>query len=365
MSTTLAAAMTVPTNSLSKTETGRVTFPNAIPVTPLQGEWREKLPEHSKEEIEAAKKALVDNRGMCSGTANWFCSSDKWKTYTSYLNKACHANLPYMSKTNYETVIALENGWARNSRGCSRKFDGVDEKNLSRSFLTWFLYHSPYGEFILNRDDLDFCLEYGFVVSGEIPHAILMNLAIISRHFYEVNKDCFAMFDIMTMQKGVDPTIAYSFLFNSYYSYYGETYVNKKFQGYSGHRVTGVYSPLALMNLFKGVFGTKAISQKMFAHGSTSGAASLFFTKDIYASTFYHWTTADEGREFRTALAAYRKPDADLSTYKPPNPFVRADPYADNVRILSPGEFTYQELFDFAMEWTDTYVRQQLAKEKK
>ena len=360
MSTTLVRAMSVPITSSSRTETGRVTFPNAIEVKPLKFD-RDTLVVHPEEEIALAKQALIDNKPLCVGTANWFSSSNHWKSVFPYINKACHANLPYMSRERYKTVIALENGWDRNTRFATGVYNRKEDtgKNLSLPFLSWLLYNSPYGEFILNRDDFEFCANYGFIVSGELPHAVLMNLAILSRHFYECKYDCFVQFNDLTLEKGIDPTIAYAMCFNTYFSYYGESYLNKKFQGYSGHRVTTTYDVPTFLNLFNGEYG-KGESRKMYAVGKTGGASSLFkkSSGDIY-SGLTEWCMMNG--EFKSALAKWRKPDADISTYKPPNPFAPRD-YNNEVAILQPGQFTFKEAYDFVAEYIDAFIRKELSK---
>lgn len=325
----------------------------------MQGDWRKTLKEHTREEVEAAKLYLKNNLAKCVGTASWFASSSpEWNIndVKEYLNQGCHASLPRMSEGLFTNVIALENGWRRRKHG-------KEQKNLScmDPFLSWFLYYSPYGEFILNRDDYDSCRTAGFIVSGELPHGILMNLAIISRHFYEVHYDAFRRFNELTLEKGLDPTIVYSFVFNCYYSYqnYGNSYLNKKYMVYSGHRASNAYEPNSLVNIFKGVYG-RAEERKMYRHKFTSGSARLFCTSDVY-TTFDTWARGNQ--KFRNALAAWRRPDAVVDNYKPPNPFAPRDPYAEE-NVLAPGEFTYKECFDFVIEYTQTLVLEELAKKE-
>jgi len=322
----------------------------------LQGAWRNYLKEHSSEEIEAAKEYLASKKKYCTQTANWFVSStEDWSKPYDYIYQPCHAALTKMGRGKYENVIALENGWKR--------MNTTRAKNLSRSlpFLSWFLYYSPYGEFILNRDDFEYCRDYGFIVSGELPHAVLMNIAIISRHFYEVNEDTFKRFNDLTLEKGFDPTIVYSLVFNTYFSYYdyGEKWLHKKYQGYSGHRVAYPYSPNVLVNLFNGFYGNNAVSKKMYQHNTTTGSSGLFTNNDDM--TFIDWVRTSQ--DFQNSLRLWRKPDAKVESYKPPNPFVKVNPYEDNHRVLRPWEFTYEELFNFVIEYTDNLVRKML-KEK-
>jgi hypothetical protein len=357
--------MSVPITSSSSTATGRVTFPNAIKVKPLKFD-RETLINHTQQEIDRAKEAFKLHKPNFSSTANWVVSSDSWQkadNVVAYVGRACHASFPSMgNKKFFDSVICLDNGWDRNGKHLSATVAAKDTgaKNLSSPFLSWFLYESPYGEFILNRDDFEFCRDYGFIVSGHLPHAVLMNMAIISRHFYEIHKDSFAMFNELTLNRGIDPTIAYSCIFNSYYSHYGEAYISNKYLNYSGHRVSCCYTPTTLVNLFNGVFGDVAVQKKMFLHCYTSGAKALFKIKETYEDNFARWAKHD--KTFIAALNKWRKPDADLSTYKPPNPFAPRNPYDEQLRILGHGEFTFKEAFDFAIPYLDDLVRKELNK---
>lgn len=260
-----------------------------------------------------------------------------------------------MNILNYSNVIAFENGWSRNTREPAPALKVKDTKNLSWPFLSWFLYDSPYGEFILNRDNFEFCSTNGFIVSGTIPHALLQNIAIISRHFYEIHKDSFVRFNEMTLEKGVDPTIAYAFLFNSYYSYYGDSYLKHPFGIYAGHRVTSAYRPQEFLNLFKGEWGSLAEKRNSGVWRSPSKAGSLFAADEAYYNGFPSW--ARNNKNFQEALKAYRKPDVNLETYSPPNPFVRNPTLP---RILGAGEFTFEECFDFVMPYVDDLIRKEL-----
>ena len=185
----------------------RVYFPNAIPVKPLDFD-RSRIKAHTDEEIEFAVKVLKESYKEFKGTANWVYFRSP-KDFSVKHEGACHAALP--RTVDGVHLVAFENGYNRRRPGnkCS--------ENQAASFLSWFLYYSPYGEFILNRDDFDTCFNYGFIVSSSIPQPIIMNLAIVSRHLYELYDQTFESFENLT-SKGFDPTICYSFLCNTNFS---------------------------------------------------------------------------------------------------------------------------------------------------
>jgi hypothetical protein len=254
-----------------------------------------------------------------------------------------------MPEESYSKPLALENGARRKrKRGHLR---------ATLPFLTWFLYHSPYGEFILNRNDFKYCARYGFIVSGSLPQPILMNLAIISRHFYELSTTCFELFNKVTLEDGIDPTIAYSVIFNTYtlaLEGLNDKTSTLRYYGYECHRVSFPYSPPALLNIFNGVYG-RAPRLSMKNHKTVYGAKDLFKTNAEEINSLTDWTK--KSQEFQKSLELWRKAKKDnLKVYRPPNPFIMENQTAR----LKEGEFTNQEAIEFVLPWLDTYIRKQL-----
>jgi hypothetical protein len=282
--------------------------------------------------------ALRNEYPSFSYTANWLYSKDDWKTYERKVAQACHAALTNMSDKAYDTVIATENGYNR--------LVLKPKKDNFKPFLSWFLYDSPYGEFILNREDFDFCLDYGFVISGSLPQPLLMNICIISRHFHEVPVASFKAFNELT-EKGLDPTICYSMLMNRYYVDNTDIW-----QSYGGHRVAPAYHPDVLKNIYNGVYGADVYLESMKTH-KTIYHASKLFDNDQY-DAFSHWAHGD--KDFQRALKESR--GEPVETYRPPNPFAN-NPNAD--RVIKPGQFTNKECVDFVIPYLDNLMRKEMS----
>jgi hypothetical protein len=282
--------------------------------------------------------ALRNEYPSFSYTANWLYSTNDWKTYQRSIGRACHASLPHVDNEAYDTVIATENGYNRLVLGTL--------KDNYKPFLSWLLYDSPYGEFILNREDFDFCLDYGFVISGSLPQPLLMNICILSRHFYEVPVDSFKAFNKLTSD-GIDPTICYSMLMNRY-----GTDNTDIWQSYGGHRVAPAYSPSVLKNIYNGVYGDGVTLDSMKEVKSLYGASNLFYNDQYNA--FTHW--AQENKDFRKALKESR--GGPVETYRPPNPFVK-NLNADSV--IRPGQFTNKECVDFVIPYLDKLIRKEMS----
>jgi hypothetical protein len=326
---------------LLNTETGRATsrilFPNAIPIKPLEFD-RSGILTHEPEVIAKAMDALRNEYPSFSNTSNWLYSKDDWQTYERRTNQACHASLTSMEQKAYDTVIATENGLNR--------LVLKPKKDNYKPFLSWLLYDSPYGEFILNREDFDFCLDYGFVISGGLPQPLLMNICILSRHFYEIPVDSFKAFNKLTSD-GIDPTVCYSMLMNRYGV--DDTGI---WQSYGGHRAAPAYSPVVLKNIYNGVYGKDVERRTMKDIKSIYGASKLFDNNQYNA--FTHWAQDDE--DFRKALKESR--GVPVETYRPPNPFVK-NLNADSA--IRPGQFTNKECVDFVIPYLDKLIRKEMS----
>jgi len=328
---------------------GPVTFPNAIPVKPLEFD-RSGIIKHSDKAIRETANFLKKQREAFSHTANWVYWPKKTEL-SMYIGQACHFRLPMMPRGSYSRPLGLENGAKR--KGIKKHF------TATLPFLSWFLYYSPYGEFILNRNDFKYCAKYGFIVSGSLPQPILMNLCIISRHFYEISTHAFELFNKVTLEDGIDPTIAYSVIFNTYtLAIEGLNNRNstQRYYGYAGHRVSEAYSPPILLNIFRGVYG-KATLSSMKTHKTIYGASDLFKTGMDRLHRLTEW--ARESQEFQNSLALWReaKKGNVPKVYRPPNPFQRTD---QTTPKLKDGEFTIQEAVEFVLPWLDSYIREQL-----
>ena len=347
-----------------------VKFPDAIVCKPIQGFDRSKLPKRTKEEIETAKAVFKKESETFGMTANAVVSSDPtWKEYQVQCRMPCHK---FVERLTYDQlskcVFVTENG-ARRKSIFKPFYDKTDNGQPTRvkdteAFLSWFLYYSPYGEFVLSRDDYEFSRDYGFVIEPCIPHPIFMNMLIITRHFYELQLEVFQKFTKLTTRKvdPIEPALAYSMIFNSPISAYKfDSYKNKLYMGYEGHRASLSYPLPALLNMYNGNPGhadmTKALKKTMATVKSVYGAKTLFHnTRDLLG--FVDGIRYDE--EFTKFLKETRaRSNKDEQTlYKPPNPFVRVDPMEQRDKPTGT-EFLFSELYDFVLDYLNKRIRRE------
>lgn len=344
MSTTTA----LQTDPSSNTEIGPVTFPNAIPVKPVEFD-RSTIVQHPKKDIEAISDALAEHKEKFHSTANWVYFS-KGKV-VPFVGAACHASIPNLKDEAYTKPLGTENGIHRTGTRGNFK--------ATLPFLSWLLYVSPYGEFFLNRDNFEECANTGFIISPTIPQPLFMNMLILTRHFYEASACCFELFNTLTLEKGHDPTIVYSVIFNtlSLFSYPLVEQADHRYMTYSGHRVSSAYSPPVLLNLFNGRYGT-ATKSTMGQRKTIYGASELFYASESHG-VLTRW--AKNSQNFQESLRLFRLESKKPSeVYRPPNPFVRT--YTHERPVLRQGEFTNQEAVDFVIPWLDAYIREELGK---
>lgn len=351
---------------------GAIRFPNAIVCKPITGFDRETLPKRSKKEIDAAKDALRAEYINGHSTANSLMSADGWATYSKSFGMPCHKFVERVDPVYLRaSVFATENGATRRS-----KLTNPYNKNTlqptrvkdTEAFLSWFLYYSPYGEFVLNRDDYEFCRDYGFIYEPMIPHPIFMNMLITSRHFYEINIEVFQKFTELTTRakNPIEPTLAYSMLFCSLVSAYNmASYENQLFMGYGGHRASWAYTPKAILNMYAGNPGghmKDALKEVMADQRTVYGAKTLFHTsEDPATNTFEAWAQLDT--EFKAFLKKTREAgkNNDPTLYKPPNPFEKPNP--NGTRDAKPvgGQFLFKELFEFVLDYLNERIRKDYA----
>lgn len=330
-------------------------FKNALPVHPLEFD-RSKIKEMSEDDIVFLRTEFETKVPRFCWTANYMYFTGE-KKVNWVQGAACHAGLPRINKDAFSRPFATENGSIRKH--------GKENLEVIKPFLHWFLYISPYGEFILNRDDFDYCQLVGFIVNPSIPQPVFMNLCILSRHFYEGSLEVFKLFNKLTLKKGFDPTIVYSTLFNTYTIFNnGLQVANQKYRGCSGHRVAEAYSPPVLLNIFNGVYGHKQLLH-MGKHSYITGTKNLFTGNCDYV-TLTDWATSDEdaAKSFRLALSDFRNANGKTEAYRPPNPFKRAHIY-DERPALGPEEFTNREAVDFVIPWLDAHIRKELQQNAK
>lgn len=280
------------------------------------------------------------------GTANFAGVSKDGKLY-SCIGRACHSTIGSMPDE-HRHAVATENGATRS---------GKDLKNVEL-FLEWLLYHSPYSMFIVNRNDFDFCLNHGFIVSGMAPYKLLQNLMIITRHFKECHENCFKTFDDLVLNHGVDPLVAYSCLFNSNISSKAGSYQSTEahpstvYQDHGAHRVTTTYTLEGLLNIVKGNLIAEP-GEPYIELASIQGGSKLWKSGGKVSFSI-------QGMEYPGLNKAIRisRGEAvdDVKIYHPPNPFAPKTYRTDMAK-----RFTCDEAVKVAIPWLDAALKEKLA----
>ena len=251
---------------------------------------------------------------------------------------ACHA---YMSSLAYRDVIVTENTTKRAGKGLE----------LCRPFLRWFLYDSPYGFIILNRDDLDWCENHGFVIAGDAPTTLVQCALIISRHFKECTNLAFETFNKL-LARGIDGFIAYQICFNSNISGLS-SYKGRHFEYLSGHRVSGAVSPSVALDYYEGeVQGD--ISRTYKDAPSIYGSSSLFVSSYTYNGSYALSNWRRNNKDFHNFLLEKEGKLNPSEAYRPPNPF------APKPADYNEHKFTCEQAVTDVADYYQQYVKENL-----
>jgi len=320
-------------------------------------------PEASAEVIAKAKKWLVDKKPEFRSTAN-FCIFDAKGNDYPRIGGACHNQIMYCTLRD-RAVVATEVGYNRWAQlGTSEVYKAyVKTKKLIEPYIRWLTTESYMAEFILNRDDLDFCCEYGLVVSADVMTPLMQNIMIASRNVHELSNKAFEIFNDLTQNRGVSGDLAYIAVFGSGISDAPET---SAVRSVSGHRPTALLNLPALKNFVVGElgdgYGGPAFdfnNPKIFYRNTLSytGGLRLFFPHgqgvqdgvSISGRTFEHMIyQLTKQDDFKEALSAHRKSLNDPNgIYRPPNPFTKKT-IADAPQTH---EISYKEFVEFALPW--------------
>jgi hypothetical protein len=273
-----------------------------------------------------------------------------------FTGRACHASM-YLPNKDYRDVLVTENATARIKKS----------KALRRPFLSWLLYDSPYGFIILNRDDFEFCENYGFVLAGDAPTTYVQCVNILSRHFYECHERPFIEFNKL-VERGIDGLIAYHLCFNSNISLLDtnqriETII---FSGYSGHRIVDCVRPEILLNILNGnvinplrgtykeepsINGSSCLFIPDFDRGKVSDESwSLSLYRQVNKD-FHNFLLEKEGK-----MLVEKK----VEVYKPPNPFVKKP----LIEVSNEYRFTCEQAVTVVADWLQKYVEENVNRDK-
>ena len=304
-------------------------------------------PKASTEQVASAKAWLVKNKKRFGATANFAVFGESGKPCENIV-QACHYNIQHSqpNNKNLRTCVATECGWNRITKGMS--------KDWARPFMNWLLNESYFSPYFLNRDDPEFCLEHGFVVSADVWAPLLQNIMIITRSFTEQASARFRKFGELTTQ-GVPGDLAFALCFTTNLENTTKETYPVGWAG-SGHRTTQTFNLAALLNFLEGeTCHPLTVLNDPNTHYRVNraylGGSAIFWPDQNVASggkTFITDLFEDKTSGFRESISAYRKSTTQGEMYRAPNPFQKRDPYAATVNA---NEISYKELWEVFVPW--------------
>lgn len=315
-------------------------------------------PKYSEEALKAAEKWLVDNKTAFAGTANFSKISDDGKVLLSVLKGACHYDI---GRDHGETVALVA------TEISSRSKKGKEFSSLHEPYLKYLLYDSWFGRFIINRDNYEFCRDYGIIVSSDIPQPFMQAIMIMSRGFQELSDNFFEKFNDLT-EKGHDKNLVFNLLSTLGSSVKDSSSIEdiKKHvltKSY-GHRVFPLMLEKSIINLVKGDLESVSKCEKNYREfQKRENVLHLFFTKEDLTTfnktkigSFAGYSTIIdelfEQKVFQDALKNYRTKEQSGEKYVPPNPFDSKQA----AKTLKPKEINYEEFYSFVLPFIISYL---------
>ena len=288
----------------------------------------------SKEQIEKAKDWLVEGRtNRRFGVNSNYAVFNHEGEVDEFFNKQCHFDIR-CPKIGNRVLVATENGWPRNKnleyneeprKYIEEEKSGV-ETNGAKAFLEWLLSDRYWVSRFIVEKDFDFCWDYGFVVTADMPAPLMQNIMILSRHFKEVATEIFAEWHSL-VQNGVREVTAYELLFNVASSYPKNRRLGFSWkQNNSGHhRVHALKTPQGIANeILEVVGGNTRLSPDIFykSNSSYQGGSVFFDSGDsLFAKGFNNAST----KEAQWAKKWFQK-KSDEGKPTIPNPFSQEGP---------------------------------------
>lgn len=221
-----------------------------------------------------------------------------------------------------------------------------------KPFLNWFLNDSPFSFLILNRDDPDFCLDHGFLLSIDAPRQYVHGACIITRHFREIPEKVFEKFNELTELQGIDPLIAYSVCFNSTYS---SRSPNKSlrdlFRDHTSHRLGRMFWINDFVNVVNGN-PCKSIRISYKQDPSIKGCSVL-----------WRASARNTPRQIRDdrVLQSLLQGKKGVEKYTPPNPF--SNKPIDSYYCEKQGFITIEKAFTVLVPYLQKEVEKALQKD--
>lgn len=308
-------------------------------------------PNHTDKDMEAARKFLLEEHNDFHSTANyaWICGD---ASVHRNVGDVCHSRIGYPQWDDIKLVVTEAYVHAENRKHDNRYaaynengrwFKYERPTGLAIPFLTWLINESVFGRFILNRDDPE-TIDKGFIVSGQLPAAILQSIMILGRHFYEVRNESFEQFNKL-IDMGIPGSVAYPVCFNTEYganSNFGKKSDDAPVVAKYGHRVMALFEKLEYyQNFIKGEIH-ELVDMPYADRKTTNGTSTLFNPVNVGGKAVFTSGLIMNDPAFKAALRDFRGEATGPASII--NPFTPQQPGRP-----SPTDVTYKEMFEFVI----------------
>jgi hypothetical protein len=244
--------------------------------------------------------------------------------YESNINRACHRSIqsPEEPREGERRLVATEIGISRSSIN----------KECLETWLKWFLYESFASPFILNKDDYEFCRDYGILLSANLPTPFLQSICITSRAPIDRHSAwLFEQFHDLS-SRGYSKDLLFILMFTSSMGYDGEYFKC----AYGNHRAFLLPSnEEALINFLTRDWGVNLkmdVEKDRFFHKHRNYTGVNSYPYGLEKKVGVQWIVD----KVRDKLREYRKDKAPESKVK--NPFAPV-PVAPSEAGVSKEEF--------------------------
>lgn len=292
-------------------------------------DFRPSVSKLAMEKIKDRLDILGNPEETISGRTNFFVIGDSGQVERCF-EQGCHYQIGHQGSVmkprdgDRAVVVTEGSGWKRR-QGLSRE--------LAMEFAIYLTQVHHLGRFILNRDNIDECVDKGYVISADIPAPWLQNFCIMTRHFYEVNGASFKTFSEL-VSSGVEPDLAYMCTMNTGSSslpLHPGSFIaidpTHPVSSYGGHRATRLL-PLGALRRF--VLGETDHDFPTTYRNNIAYSGGSIMYDDLGVNTYGTKKSLIpdlmEVPAFRALLSNYRKEGTQGEMYRPPNPFSKKGP---------------------------------------
>lgn len=284
------------------------------------------------------------------------CPPEALKTAVDWLNKLKPLSGPSVDTPAYACSVLVTGKIERDIRGsaCHAQLqDGprgtracvafpFSTREVTKKFEEYVRYDSFVSAYILAET------KNGVVVSADIPAILLQNIAIILRHFIELDDDHFETFNEL-LEKGVPADVAYPVSFCRAKN----SGMDWRAGGAWGHRAWhSIFSIDAMKNFISGKFFFQGDRLELFrTHSGMYGGRNLCinpsprYNRESHTPFFKELFTR---KDFVEGLRAFRQGPKEVK-YTPPNPFKRN--LTSGNTSLGMNDVTYKELYEYVIPY--------------